>query len=275
LNRYLKLVHMEIYRFRYILASLMGLTVVCQIVGLVLYLNREVEYRYSYFDKNGQWPESNAMSFARALFGTQEWFALPVILSIAALILYAFLIWYRDWFGRSTLIYRLLMLPTARRHIYLAKLTALLTFIFTLVGFQLLLLPIEKWIFTLRVPPELAEHSYIAEAIEANTVLEILLPRSFEQFMYAYGIGIMAVIVVFTAILIERSYRLKGIVFAILYVAACLLAVVVPLFMLGINISNSYWYPEEVFAIEWAVCVLVIAVSIWFGFRLLAKKITV
>ncbi|TVY01953.1 hypothetical protein [Cohnella terricola] len=275
MNRYLKLVHMEIYRFRYMLAILMGLTAVCQIVGLVLYLNSEVQYRYSHFDKFGQWPDSNAMSFARALFGTQGWFAIPVVLCIAALILYAFLIWYRDWFGRSTFIYRLLMLPTARRHIYLAKLTALITFIFALVGFQLVLLSLEKWIFAFTVPAELTEHSYIAEAIEANRVLATLLPRSFEQFMYAYGIGIMAVIVAFTAILIERSFRLIGIVYAAFYVAACLLAVVFPIYTFGIDRSNAYLYPEEVFGIECLICILVISVSVWLGFRLLAKKITV
>ena len=30
------------------------------------------------------------------------------------LIIYVFFIWYRDWLGKNTFIYRLLMLPTAR-----------------------------------------------------------------------------------------------------------------------------------------------------------------
>ena len=37
------------------------------------------------------------------------------------LIIYVFFIWYRDWFGKNTFIYRLFMLPTARINVYLQR----------------------------------------------------------------------------------------------------------------------------------------------------------
>ena len=40
------------------------------------------------------------------------WFLGPIALCIAALIIYVFFIWYRDWLGKNTFAYRLLMLPT-------------------------------------------------------------------------------------------------------------------------------------------------------------------
>ena len=35
--------------------------------------------------------------------------------------IYVFFIWYRDWLGKYTFAYRLLMLPTTRINIYFAK----------------------------------------------------------------------------------------------------------------------------------------------------------
>src|SRR5690625_7203699 len=35
------------------------------------------------------------------------WFMGPIALCASALIIYMFLIWYRDWFGKNTFIYRL------------------------------------------------------------------------------------------------------------------------------------------------------------------------
>ncbi len=42
MNRYLKLVHMEVHRFRWMLAILMGITAVCQISALIWTLTKEL-----------------------------------------------------------------------------------------------------------------------------------------------------------------------------------------------------------------------------------------
>jgi hypothetical protein len=279
-NRYLKLVHMEVHRFRFILAGLMGLTAICQIGALIVLVTGELarvesqppldgRYIHSGISPNGKY------SFAWVIFNTQAWFTIPILLSIAALVAYVFLIWYRDWVGRDTFIYRLLMLPTARRHIYLAKLTAVLLFVFGMVAFQLLLLPIENMIFNLMMPSEMREASYITDVISANRILELFLPIHFDQFLFSYGLGIIAVLSVFTAILFERSYRITGILYAILYLACCAATIILPAVVLGIDRSDAWFYPEEIFAIELALLGLVMVTSIWLGFRLLSKKITV
>jgi hypothetical protein len=199
----------------------------------------------------------------------------PVLLSIAVLILYVFLIWYRDWVGRDTFIYRLLMLPTARRHIYMAKATAILMFVFGMVSFQLVLLPVENMIFNLIVPSEMRVASFFTDVISANPGLDLLLPRNFNQFLFSYGLGTIAVLAIFTAILLERSYRSLGIVYAILYLFLCFIAVMFPVTTLGLENAAAYLYPVEIVAIELVMCALVLIISVWLGFRLLAKKITV
>ncbi|XID94775.1 hypothetical protein ACF3MZ_09755 [Paenibacillaceae bacterium WGS1546] len=273
MNRFLKLAHMEVHRFRYALGALMGLTAICQISLIYYYVNVQLNAFEQNILQSGQQYELR-LSFAGMLAGTQPLFALPIAVAIAALLLYVFLIWYRDWFGRSTFMIRQLMLPTARRHLYLAKLTALLGFVFGLVAYQLAMLVLLRWLFKLRVPASMFEPSYLAEAIEANQILSVLLPRTFDQFAVSYGLGILGVLVAFTAVLLERSYRWKGIFYAILYVAACLFVFVLPI-LFDINYSGPYWYPEEVFGLQLAACGLIAGVSVWLGFRLLNKKITV
>jgi len=276
MNRYLKLVHLEIHRFRHVLFGLMGLTAVVQFAAMFVYIRNEVARRNNYIEEFGFLRESfDKMSFARASQEMWSWFALPVALSIAVLLFYVFFIWYRDWFGRNTFVYRLLALPTARRNVYLAKLTALLTFVFGLLACQLILLPIEKWAFTLAVPANFAEASSIAEAIEVNSLFALLLPRNFEFFLLSYGIGIMALLAAFAAILLERSYRRAGIALGVLYIAACAAVVAIPASYYAFVSTGGYFYPEEVFGFTLLAGAAVCAASVWLGFRLLAKKVTV
>ena len=68
--------------------------------------------------------------------------------------IYVFFIWYRDWFGKSSFIYRLLMLPTKRIHIYFAKLTAIMFLVLGLIALQILLMPIEMQIVNSIVPAD-------------------------------------------------------------------------------------------------------------------------
>lgn len=277
MNSYLKLVHMEIYRFRYMLAAMMGITMIIQIGALIVYVTGELASRDDYFEQYGKANEAfGPISFARAISITQFWFGVSLLICIAVLSLYVFLIWYRDWFGRSSFIYRLLMLPTARRHVYLAKLTAILIFVFGLVSFQLILLPIEKTIFHLIVPADTIEPSYMSEAIAAHRIFDtLLIPRNFDQFLFSYGLGIAAVLVIFTAILIERSYRLIGTLYALLYAAGCTFAFFFPLYALGYDHPTSYLYQEEIVGIQFLICVLIVVGSVWLALRLLKKKINV
>jgi hypothetical protein len=145
------------------------------------------------------------------------WFLGPIALCIAALIFYTFFIWYRDWFAKNTFIYRLLMLPTARINIYLAKATSIFLLVLGLVALQLLLIPLLSTILKWIVPVDLRLDMSVTELIDSFFYLQIILPQSFVEFLIYYGIGFMVVFIVFTAILFERSFRLKGILLGGVY----------------------------------------------------------
>jgi len=242
---------------------------------MIFWIMNELSLRKTGIWKNGSSVMFSNLRFADMISSTQLLFFIPILLSIGVLAIYVFLIWYRDWFGQNTFIYRLLMLPTARRHIYLAKGTAILIFVFGLVSFQLALLPVESFIFNLIVPFDMREPSHFSEIISSNRALAMLVPENFDQFLVIYGLGIIVVLAIFTAILIERSYRRVGILYGIFYLAICLVAILFPMIGLGLDQMNGYLYPYEIFVIELTMCVGVASVSVWLGFRLLSKKITV
>lgn len=209
------------------------------------------------------------------MFSNQFWFFFPLLISIVVIAGYVFLIWYRDWLGRDTFIYRLLMLPSNRGAIYAAKLTAILLFTFGLVSFQLLLLPLEMMLFNLVIPEALRDPSYLSQTILQNQALKVLIPGQFDAFVMAYAVGILAVLAAFTVILLERSYRVIGIGLAVIYVFVCGAALISPIILQRPGDVASYLYPGETYSIMLIITLIIIIVSVWLSIRLLNKKITV
>lgn len=268
---FVKLLCYEVHRFRSILFGLMGLTAVIQLGVLVYRLQLQVSLRR----EENLAVSGIPFSFADVMNMVESWFIFPILASIGAIGFYIFFIWYRDWVGRDTFIYRLLMLPTARRYIYLSKLAAILVFIFSLLGVQVVLVFLFRLIYGWMVPADLQEPSHMMDAFLANQDWKIVLPRNLDHFLVYYGLGILGVLVVFTCILLERSYRRIGILYGVGYALLAFIAVVWPVIILRPGSAHSYFYPAEVAVIELLMCAIVAAVSVWLGFRLLNQKITV
>ena len=268
-----KLLNFEMRRLRYVLAGLMGVTAFIQLGTFLWKTSAEVALRQEQLARSNRAETFQPdLTFADLMNSLQGWFIPPVFLCIAVMVIYVFLIWYRDWFSRDTFIYRLLMLPAARRNVYLSKLSAILLSVFSLLTFQLGWIVILRGLFHLIVPEEFREQSYFTDALRANQAWELLLPPNLWDFLFSYGLGILGVIVVFTAILLERSYRGVGIFYGIGYVVLAFVALVWPFSLLGLS---SFFYPSEVAAMGLFMAAVVAVVSLWLGFRLLHRKITV
>ena len=109
------------------------------------------------------------------------------------------------------------MLPTERVNIYLSKLTTIFLITLSFVSMQLILMPIEMQIIKWIVSEQFRVDLKIAEVFSYSIDTGVLYPPTFFEFALSYGIGIVCVAVIFTAILFERSYRFKGILFGIVY----------------------------------------------------------
>lgn len=273
MKSYLKLVNFEVNRFFKLYLILVGLVIVAQLVGSVIvsksYVHDVEQYLVENLLSKSEYVQNYASSPFSQYFGS-AWFILPIALCIATLIIYVFFIWYRDWFGKNTFIYRLLMLPTKRINLYFSKLTAIMMFVLGLIALQIILVPIELTIIESIVPADLRKGIVWNEAFYQLSILSYLYPPTATEFILIYSIGLIFVAVVFTAILIERSYRLKGVFFAILYGVLSFVVFIAPLYL-----DQKYFYPIEIFLMIVVTATIVLGSAIWIANRLLKYKIRV
>lgn len=277
MKSYLKLVNFEVNRFAKIFAVLLGITLVGQIVGVIVasnnYLNMADEkINQEMIPKAEFITEFGQMSFldvTRSL-----WFMGPIALCAAAVAFYIFLIWYRDWFGKNTFVYRLLMLPTSRLNVFFAKITTILLATLGFIAFQLLLFPIESAVLKWRVPNEFRVDMGVGEIINSMPEFSLLFPNSIISFILYYGAGVMLVAILFTAVLFERSFRWKGILAGGIYSLLAAFVFFSPL-LLHEFVLDGFFYPIELFLLEIGMGIVVLAASIWMSGFLLKKKITV
>ncbi|MFC4559508.1 hypothetical protein ACFO3D_15015 [Virgibacillus kekensis] len=277
MNRYIKLVNFELKRFMKVYLALIVITILAQTAGVILtaneYLGRANKAIYEELVPATQFIEQYGQ-FSFLNIARTTWFMGPIALSAAALIFYIFMIWYRDWFGKNTFIYRLLMLPTARLNVLLSKATSIFLMVLGLVSVQYILLPFETAIMNWRVPAEFRADLPIQEIIQNFPYLSILLPQSFLEFVLYYGAGFMVITMLFAAILFERSFRWKGILIGVGYVVLSAVVFLTPLLTILFT-GEDYLYPLEMLAAEIILGVVVMCFSIWLGNHLLNKKITV
>lgn len=277
MTRYLKLVHYELARVRTWLLSLSALTLAFQFGGLWYYAQSYVSRAHKtmlreslsaaeYTARNG------AASFYR--FTTDFWFLAPIAIGASVLLVYVFLIWYRDWFGKNMFIYRLMMLPVNRMYVYLAKLNVIVLAVLGLVSVQLLILPVQNGLFNMLVSEDLRFDVSVPDVVSTNQLLQMIVPDTLTDFILYYVTGIAAVVVVFTAILIERSYRLKGAFGGVLYGGLCLLVFTLPLFI-SETFFPEFLYPREMFVMELVAGFLIACGSFWLSTYLMKNKISV
>ncbi|KQL40069.1 hypothetical protein AN960_08920 [Bacillus sp. FJAT-25509] len=280
MNRYLKLVNFEVNRFFKLYIGLLIIVAISQFVSLFLV-------------KSSYMKMANDANYASSMKATEEFIASngllsfnhvanhalfigPIVISIALMMFYVFIIWYRDYFGKNTFIYRLFMLPTSRMTIYFAKATTILIMVLSLLAFQLILIPIEIKVFQQIVPSELLGKMSTIDLFRSTTIFTMILPSNFMDFIFRYLIGMGLVFALFTFILLERSYRWKGIVFGILYVIAIAGVLLIPAFIESYLFGDDFsFYPSEVFYMELGLITIIITGSILFSKYLLKNKVSV
>lgn len=277
MKSYLRLTEFELGRFFRLYLTLMGMTILTQIIGIVVVANDYMgEANRSIYEESMSKQEFlDGFGYISLLKFVQTiWFLAPIAICITALLLYVFMIWYRDWFGKNTFIYRLLMLPTARINLFFAKATAILLMVFGLVALQIILLYVEGIILDWIVPGEFMIEMTIQQISHSFPELRILYPPTFTEFILYYGTGLMAVFILFTAILLERSFRWKGLLLGIGYVGLATAFFLLPI-ILPAMFDKTYLYPMEWLIIQSIFGIILIVISIGLSRYLLKKRITV
>jgi len=188
--------------------------------------------------------------------------------------LYSVFIWYRDWLGKNTFIYRLLMLPTQRLNILFSKVTTIFLMVIGLIALQLVLLYIENSLFQMLLPTAYFNYSNLNQMIQSSYYLMMFYPTSGLVFISRYSKGLLGLLVVSTVVLFERSYKIKGLIIGVAYATFVQLIFSAVYFMQFYNVM-LYLFASEIFLISLVLTVVASALSIWISHRLLNKKVTV
>lgn len=277
MNRYLKLVNLEVSRVAKVLFGGLAALFIIQMIGVWITSNQYMS-RANEAIMNGESVQSivdNYSYMSMLSFSDKIYFIGPIALCVGAVFFYIFLIWYRDWSGKNTFIYRLLMLPTARLSVYFAKATAIMIIIFTMVAAQMVFILIESSFMELLTPAEYLKEATISQMASYNIYLYYIIPGTFTEFILYYGGGFIVLTVLFAAILMERSFRWKGLFLGLIYIAFAVFLTLSPIGVLIMLDKADYFYPSEVVYMAIASSMVTGALSVWISHYLLNKKVTV
>lgn len=147
--------------------------------------------------------------------------------------------------------------------------------VLALVAYQIILLNIEMTITKWIVPKVYRQDFRIVDLVAGSEYLSIVLPRGLAEFVIAYGLGLGFIVVIFTVILFERSYRLKGIIIGLLYAFIAFVLFGLPISLQILLFGNIYLYPMEVLIVQIVMWAIIVGVSLIISRYLLKNKVTV
>lgn len=277
MKSYLKLLNFEMNRLAKFLFILILVVFGIQIAGTIIISQGFTSEINDLMIRQGMTEEEVLNVFGTMTFQqivNSGFFFGTIFIAATSVLFYIFLIWYRDWVGKNTFAYRLLMLPTNRINVYLAKLSTILIMTLTFVALQIILLKFEIQLFEWIVPEAFREDLTVSQALRQSIEMGLLYPYTFFEFLINYGTGITLVAVIFTFILFERSYRVKGIFIGIGYGVLSILVLFSP-FYINDLLLNNYFYTDELILMFIMADIIVLGSAIFLGHYLLKNKIRI
>lgn len=278
MKKFIRLVNFEFERFSKFLFVLLGILVSSQVLGNIAHAYsymRSVNERMPIMQNNPELVMDAIGPYSVINFTQSFWFEAPIVLCIISLLFYTFFIWYREWLAKNTFAYRLLMLPMNRITLLFAKLTVLILGIFTILAVQLGLLIALDFISSSLVASKFFVSLPITATIEANMLLFTFLPTNGVQFLLTYLVGFACIMVTFTSILIERSFRRRGALLGLFYGG-----LYGSLMLLSLTINSWFpfqveFYTSETIQLALGFSILFTLLSYWLSHRLLHNQITI
>ena len=190
---------------------------------------------------------------------------MALVVATVICLIYGFIIWYRDFIGKCKTAYTLFMLPNNKFDMYIAK---LMTVVFLIYG--VIIAQVLSWIVSILIVTSLTTVtlSQIVEVINHRMIFEMLgfMKFDFISFIMINIIGvIITVIIIFTGVIIQKSFKKVGIVLGISYIF---------IFAITNFFVVAYKSYSGQLLIYQGICYLITAlISIVISYRLLNKKI--
>lgn len=274
MNKILNLYNIEFKRIYKLYFALIGMVFIANLVGVAISIKNSVE---SISLDNNLPMNVNSLKtnigydFINTFTVNDVYIYGSVILGVAVLmcLFYALIIWYRDYYSRSKTIYTLLCLPQPRFNIYLSKLITLVVMIYGIIVSQLLFwyidLNIVKNLGGIQSPGFVNVFKNMMHTYEGVNIVS----ANIVEFMMLDVIGvILAVVVIFTAVLIERSIKKVGIILGISYIA---LSIVGYFYLFGV--SNEFLF--NLLYVHIGYYIFLFIISLGLSYYMINKKISV
>lgn len=191
-----------------------------------------------------------------------------VAFSVLLCLLYSLVIWYRDYFSKSKTIATLLMLPQKRFNIYISKFITVTSMIFGVISVQFLFWFIDLVIIKAILNVNVDGFTNVFETILANQnrFSNLIFNQPIDFLMIdVFGV-IIAVVVIFTGVLMERSHKKIGIILGGVYIFASII--------LYICLTAQYGqYVDILLKVQIAYYIVIFVISILISRSLLNKRI--
>lgn len=194
---------------------------------------------------------------------------MAVAFSVLLCLLYSLVIWYRDYFSKSKTIATLLMLPQKRFNIYISKFLTVIMMIFGIIASQFLFWFIDLVIIKiiLNVNTEGFLNVFKTMLVQQNMISNLVFNQPIDFMMVDILGVILAVTVLFTGVIIERSFRKVGAVLGAIYVVASI--------VLYIYVTTSYGiYSDILLKVHLLYYLVMFIVSTLISINLLNKRVS-
>ncbi|MGL4913251.1 MAG: hypothetical protein ACRC3Y_12565 [Romboutsia sp.] len=187
-------------------------------------------------------------------------------LMIIFCLIYALVIWYRDFYSKNKTGYTLFMLPQNKFNIYIAKALTVITMIYITTLTQILLFFIEFNIVKSLASLSNNDMNYLFK-YTMDSSLNLIQPY-FMDFIMINVIGvILAVVVIFTGVMIHKSFKLLGLVLGGGYILGSM-------YLFGYLVRFAD-YQDQILMVHGIYYVVLFLTSISLSYVLLNKKVYV
>lgn len=192
-----------------------------------------------------------------------------MILGLVWCLYYTLLTWYKDFSSKTTVAYTLFTLPYNKFNIFISKLIIVLSFIYGVLATQHILWILEILIMKSLIGVDISEIIYI---INYNRSINFLYMGvsiyPLEIFMYYVFSPILAVIVLFTGVLIHKSFDKIGGFLGLFYVVIVI--------FIYLYISTRFMvFTDELLRNHILYYIVMGSLSLIISYNLLNKKIHV
>lgn len=265
----LKLLGWEVERATKPYLILITLLVVTQFAWLGFFLWSETNM-YEKLRRTGT--PDYVLSFGNYIGGTA--YILSIGLAIAAMLLYSFWIWYRDFQGRGMFMMRLLMMPQQRMLVFGTKFATILLMILGLFAVQWIALKLQYIAFTGWFDSQMVPiRGSFEQAVSYDGMLSVMYPMSIVNFIIHQALIGLVVLFIFTFVLVERSLWQRTMWAPVIATVSLGAIIVLPAIGFGF-IGNGLFMDESLLVAGIGLAAWFIGL-VWISRRYLTKKLSV